>query len=143
MEITWWMWASAALVLAVIEMLGPGFFVIFFAFGAAVTAAALAVAPTLPGWAQLMCFAASSVLALLLFRKRLVAAFGQGSGATTRDVEQEVALPLEDIAPGAVGRAELRGSSWSARNLSETALKKGQRCRVEKVDGLTLNLRAE
>ena len=36
-----------------------------------------------------------------------------------RDVDSlvgEVAMPLEDIVPGAVGRAELRGTVWSARN---------------------------
>ena len=36
-----------------------------------------------------------------------------------RDVDSlvgEIAMPLDDIVPGAVGRAELRGTVWSARN---------------------------
>jgi membrane protein implicated in regulation of membrane protease activity len=37
----------------------------------------------------------------------------------------------------------MRGSSWSARTVGAEALKPGQRCRVEKVEGLTLWLRAE
>jgi len=55
----------------------------------------------------------------------------------------EVATLLEDLAPGAVGRAELRGSSWSVRSAEPKMLSKGARCRVERVDGLTLWVRPE
>jgi membrane protein implicated in regulation of membrane protease activity len=41
-----------------------------------------------------------------------------------------------------VGKVELRGSSWSARS-ARAALARGQRCRVERVDGLTLWVRPE
>ncbi|MGH9387082.1 MAG: NfeD family protein [Vicinamibacterales bacterium] len=37
-----------------------------------------------------------------------------------------------------VGRVEVRGSAWSARNASDVALATGQRCRVVSVDGLLL-----
>ena len=50
---------------------------------------------------------------------------------------------LEDVPPGGVGRAELRGTTWSARGTDGSALARGTRCRVERVDGLTLWLRAE
>jgi membrane protein implicated in regulation of membrane protease activity len=36
----------------------------------------------------------------------------------------------------------MRGSTWTARNVGETQLLKGQRCVVEKVVGLTLYVRA-
>ena len=55
----------------------------------------------------------------------------------------EIAITLEVIQPGAIGRAELRGSSWSARNLHSAELARGQRCRVERVDGLMLFLLPE
>jgi len=42
-----------------------------------------------------------------------------------------------------VGRAELRGTTWSARGVDGVALVRGTRCRVERVDGLTLWLRPE
>ena len=60
-----------------------------------------------------------------------------------RDVDSlvgEVATPLDDIVPGAVGRAELRGTVWSARNESPLAVIKGQRCRVVRIDGLMIFL---
>ena len=54
----------------------------------------------------------------------------------------EDAVVLEDVAPGSVGKAELRGTTWSARSTSLGALVKGQRCKVERVEGLTLWIRA-
>ncbi|MGZ7030612.1 MAG: NfeD family protein, partial [Thermoanaerobaculia bacterium] len=55
----------------------------------------------------------------------------------------EEAITTDEIAPGATGRADLRGSTWSARNVGETPLAKGQRCTVERIDGLLLHIRAK
>ena len=55
----------------------------------------------------------------------------------------DVAKPLEDIAPGAVGRAELRGTVWTARNSSGLAIIRGQRCIVVRVERLTIFLQPE
>ena len=63
-----------------------------------------------------------------------------------RDVDSlvgENAMPLEDIVPGAVGRAELRGTVWSARNATSIAIIRGQRCKVVRVDGLMIFLESE
>ena len=48
--------------------------------------------------------------------------------------------PVASRSPG-VSKAELRGTSWNAR--AREALRRGQRARVVKVDGLTLWLTAE
>jgi len=37
----------------------------------------------------------------------------------------------------------MRGATWTARTAGDAALPKGRRCRVERVEGLTLWLRAE
>jgi membrane protein implicated in regulation of membrane protease activity len=42
------------------------------------------------------------------------------------------------MAPSAIGRVEVRGSMWAARNTSDITLDPGQRARVAAVDGLTL-----
>jgi membrane protein implicated in regulation of membrane protease activity len=47
------------------------------------------------------------------------------------------------IEPGGRGKLELRGSTWDARNVGDTALSAGSRCLVQSVDGLTLHVRAE
>ena len=40
----------------------------------------------------------------------------------------ERALVTEDVAPGGVGKAEMRGASWTARTSGTVALARGQRC---------------
>ena len=55
----------------------------------------------------------------------------------------EVAVPLEDLAPGAVGEAELRGSAWTAKNVDARPLARGERSIVAQVDGLVLSLRGQ
>ena len=42
----------------------------------------------------------------------------------------EVALLSADLLPGAVGKAELHGSTWNVQNGDTQQLYKGQRCRV-------------
>jgi membrane protein implicated in regulation of membrane protease activity len=53
----------------------------------------------------------------------------------------ETAIALADIAPGAVGKAELRGTAWSATNASADPIPASRRCRVDRVDGLMLFIR--
>jgi membrane protein implicated in regulation of membrane protease activity len=50
----------------------------------------------------------------------------------------EVGVVLTAMAPGDVGKVELRGSAWNARNVSDGVLGAGVRSRVLRVDGLTL-----
>ena len=55
----------------------------------------------------------------------------------------ETAVLLDDLPPRGVARAELHGTPWEARSRTEAPLARGQRCRVERVEGLTLWLRPE
>jgi hypothetical protein len=55
----------------------------------------------------------------------------------------DTAVPLEDIPAGAVGRAELRGTVWSARTQDSATLARGQRCKVVNVDRLMILLKPE
>ena len=55
----------------------------------------------------------------------------------------EIGQVMEDLPPAAVGRVELRGSAWSARNASAVPLSRGTRCRVVRVDGLMLFVEPE
>jgi membrane protein implicated in regulation of membrane protease activity len=65
------------------------------------------------------------------------------SGADIDTLVGEVAIATSSIPPGEHGRAELRGSGWSARNVDTSTLAPGQRCRVVAVRGLMLDLRQE
>ena len=128
-----------------VEVFTPGgFFVLFFGVGALVVGVLAGLGIAGPPWAQWLIFSVVSVASLLLFRSRLLARFGHDAPGLHFDtLEREVATPLEDLAPDAIGKAELRGTVWTARNADERPLARGQRSRVVRVEGLTLHLRAE
>ena len=133
----WWLWVLLGLALLVVEMVTPGgLFALFFGVSALVVSGveALGIAPA---WLEWLLFAALGV-ALLLLLRRPVQAKLQTRHASVDTLVGEVAVPLEDLGPHATGRAELRGTSWTARNAGEAPLARGQRCQVQRVDGLTL-----
>ena len=141
----WWIWVLGGLVLLLAEVLTPGgFFVVFFGAGAILVGALKALGWNGPGWAEWLVFTVLSVASLALFRKPLMRRFNlQGSGKPVDRLEGETALVTEEVAAGGVGKAEMRGASWTARSSGKAALARGQRCKVERVEGLTLWLRAE
>jgi membrane protein implicated in regulation of membrane protease activity len=69
--------------------------------------------------------------------------FRMTNGKSVDNLVGETAVVLEDIAPGGVGKAEMRGASWTARTAGAATLSRGQRCRVERIEGLMLWLRPE
>jgi hypothetical protein len=140
----WWIWVLGGLVLLVAEVTTPGgFFAVFFGAGAILVGVAKALGWPGPAWAEWLVFSALSVVSLLLFRRPLMRHFNLTPGKAVDRLEGEAAVVQEEVAPGGVGKAEMRGSSWSARTAGAVALEPGRRCRVEKVEGLTLWLRAE
>jgi membrane protein implicated in regulation of membrane protease activity len=138
----WWAWFLFALALFAGELLTPGgFWLIFFGVGSLAVGLAGVAGFELPAWGQWLAFTAISIVTTLLFRKPLLARVERSTGADRPDeVVGEVATPLAPIAAGAVGKAELRGTVWTARNASERELAAGERCRVTRVDGLQIAL---
>lgn len=133
----------AGFIMLATETLVPGFFLLFFGIGAVFMGFFQLLFPGLPLWMELLIFLAMSTLWLAMFRGRLVAYIEKRNPPKDVDsIEGQTAVATEDIAPGQVGKAELRGASWNALNLGAAPLSKGQRCQVEKMDGLTLQIRA-
>lgn len=141
----WWYWVVLGLVLVAIELATPGgFFVIFFAIAALAVGSLTLVGVTQAAWLQWLLFPVIAVVGLSLFRQPLVGRMGmRGSGEDMDPLVGEVAIATSSIQPGAHGRAELRGTGWSARNVDTAILAPGQRCRVVAVQGLMLDLRQE
>jgi hypothetical protein len=145
MDILWWHWLVFGLFLILVELAAAGgFFVIFFGVAAVLVGLLASVGAAGGFGVQLLMFSVLSVASLLLFRSRLVRRFQQDPQAPPVDeLVGEVALVVEDLAPGAVGKVELRGTNWSARAQAGAALARGTRCRVTGVDGLTLIIEPE
>ncbi len=142
----WWYWAAFGLLLVAIELMTPGgFYFIFFGVAAVVVGGLTFAGLSGPEWVQWLLFSVFAVVSLLLFRRPLVQRLRiTGDGATSMDsLVGEVATAATDMAPGSVAKAELRGTTWTARNVGDVPIARGQRCRVERVDGLTLDIRME
>ncbi len=135
----WWLWLAGGLALVVAELVTPsGFFIIFFGL-AALTVGVLATLEILTaGWVQWLVFSVLSVVYLVVFRGRFQARFEMPPPPDVDSLVGGLAVVQERLLPGVVGKVEVRGSSWSARNVSDATLDAGQRARVASVDGLTL-----
>jgi membrane protein implicated in regulation of membrane protease activity len=122
-----------------IEMLTPGgFFFLFFGVAALVTGG-LASAGVGPDWLLLLVFSVLSVGSLLVFRGPLVRLAAQKKSSAPVDaLAGESVVLTEDLAAGGLGQGELRGTVWKVQNGSSQALSKGQRCRIERAEGLKL-----
>ena len=141
----WWHWLVIGLILVALEMAASGgFYVIFFGIAALAIAGLHVLDWAGPVWFQLVLFSALSILSLVVFRSPLMKWMElDGPGKDVDSLVGDIALPLEDIAAGAVGRAELRGAVWSARNQDATTLVRGERCKVVSVDRLTILIKPE
>lgn len=142
---TWWLWVILGFALMGLELFTPvGFYFLFFGVGALVVGILVGLGLAGPTWMEWLLFSVVSVLSLAVFRGPLLARTrGQGAELVIDRLVGEIALPVEDLAPGAVGKVELRGTTWTAHNDGPIALARGQRCRVTRVDGLTLGIVAE
>lgn len=137
----WWMWLVLGLLLTAGELLTPGgFYLLFFGVGAMATGILVSMIPDMAAWMQWLLFTLFSLAAMLVLRRRLKARFSQSTGRVDSLLD-ETAVAMEDIGVNEIGKAELRGSAWSARNADDQPIAKGQRCRVEKTEGLMLIIR--
>jgi inner membrane protein len=141
----WWHWGLLGLFLLFVEFATPGaLFALFFGISALIVAALLGTGLIAAPWIQWALFSGVAVLAVFLLRQPLRA--GLARGAVPRAVDSlvgETAVVLEDVEAAGTGRVQLRGSPWAARNAGTEGLRKGRRCRVERVEGLTLWVRAD
>jgi membrane protein implicated in regulation of membrane protease activity len=141
----WWHWLVIGLILVGLEMAAAGgFYVIFFGIAAIVIGSLHMFGVAGPVWFQFLLFSVLSVASLLLFRTPMLRWLGADlAGVDVDSLVGETATPLEQIEVGAVGRAEMRGTVWSARNTDNRPLARGERCIVASVDRLMILIKAE
>jgi membrane protein implicated in regulation of membrane protease activity len=138
----WWLWALVGIAMLAVEVAVPGPLVaLFFAIGA------LAVSPLSAFgvgavW-QWIVFSAVSVGSLLLLRGAMRGRLRRRPETPVDSLVGQEAVVLADVPAGGEGKAELRGVPWSARAAAGGPLRAGERCRVERVDGVTLYVRGE
>lgn len=143
----WWHWSILGLVLIGMEILTLGglgnFYFLFFGMSAVLVSLLVWLGLNEPIYLQWFLFAVFGIISFFALRKPLQAkaSFGKQDEMPVDSMVGEQATLVEDIEAQRVGRAELRGSTWSARNAGTTALLKGTSAKVIRVEGLTLWLK--
>lgn len=145
MELLWWHWLVIGLLLVLSELATPGgFFVIFFGVSALIVGGLAAIELAGPVSMQVLLFSVLSVLSLVLFRSRLLKAIQlEPQRPAVDELVGEVGILEGEIAPGQVGKIEVRGTVWQARNTTDSTLATGRRCQVVRVSGLMLDVEPE
>ena len=140
----WWAWIILGLGLLAGELLIAGtFFLFFFGIAALVVGALIPVLHVSSLLLELAVFIALAVALVFSFREKLVGRVRIGRRPPLDSLAGEVAILQEELTANGVAKAELRGGSWNARSSLGHPFPKGQRCIVDRVEGLTLYLRAE
>lgn len=139
----WWLWMVLGFLLLIAEMVTPGLFLLFFGVAGMVVGLLKLLGVAGPVWMEWVLFSGIAVVSMLLFRKPLLLRIKQRTGEDIDRLEAEAAVAMDNIGPDQMGKVELRGSPWNARNVGAAEIARGQRCRVEHVDGLMLRVRAD
>ncbi len=120
-------WFLIGLVLLLLELIIPGFVIIFFGAGAWVTAIVCLIF-NIGVNIQLAVFTFSSVLLLLLLRRYLRKQFFSEDKSVVETLADEflgkTAVVESDIRKGFPGKVSFKGTTWNA--LSDETVKKGQ-----------------
>lgn len=109
-------WFIIGFALLLLEFALPGLIVFFFGFGAWVVAICC-LFTDLTFNNQLILFILSSVLSVLLFRKRVKKMLFARKGSTELLEDEflgKTAMAETDISPGKNGRVQFKGASWNA-----------------------------
>jgi membrane protein implicated in regulation of membrane protease activity len=139
------MWFLAGLILAALELASGGdFFLLLLGVSAILVGACVGAGLAEPFWLQVALYSVFCWVTVFWLRKKLKSRFHAPiAGQEVDALVGQRAVALEDLAEGALGKVELRGTTWSARNGGVLPLSIGAGCRVKRVDGLTLWVEAE
>ncbi|HPR50835.1 MAG TPA: NfeD family protein [Deltaproteobacteria bacterium] len=134
-------WFLVGFAMLIVEFAAPGIFFVFFAIGAWITAIAC-LAFDLNLTAQLLIFLFSSVLSLLLLRRKFQRVF-TGTAISTEEMPSDEfigkkAVVKQTITPGRPGKVELHGSTWTAE--ADEPIEENEYVVVSGRDGLVLQV---
>lgn len=139
----WWAWILSGLVLLGLELLLGTFYMLFLGLAAIIVGLIAMFGASGPVWLEWLLFIVFSSGLVLLLRKPLLGKFVIRNEINDTDtLVGQVAVASEAILPGGIGKVEMRGSVWTAHNNGAVALLPGQRCVVERIQGLSLWVRA-
>ncbi len=137
-------WFLVGIALLIMEFMAPGLIIAFFGAGACLVAIVCLFADISLN-TQLIIFIVSSVLLLIVLRKRLKGIFTghiKSKQEMTEDISElvgERAVVTSAITPEANGKVELHGTDWQGQSDEEIA--EGTAVEIVSKDGLTLKVK--
>ena len=134
----WWIWMIMAVVLAIGEILTAGFFILWFAIGAAAAGVAAMLGLNLP--LQLVVFIVVSIIlfaASRRFAERFTKPQPEGIGADRFFGRSAVVLEEIDNHKG-TGKIRLNREEWRASSINDDVITEGKVVNIESVDGTRL-----
>lgn len=144
MQLDWWHWAVAGIVLILLELAVPAFVLVWFGLGAVLVALAVALLPAMGVTTQLAVWLAASLLLVALWFKVFKPGFHKTRvGTATADIVGEVGLLAKPVAPFEKGEVRfqkpLLGSEvWPC--IADEAIAAGERVRIVAVEGSLLKV---
>ena len=139
---TWWSWMILGAILLAAELLGveAAFFLAFIGVAAMAVGLLELAGAGLDAWVQWLVFAVLAIILMVFFRKKLYTKLrGDGVGYEVGPAGETVTIQ-EAMAPGQSGRLSYRGTDWTVVNDSDQDLSAGETVRINRVDGLKLNI---
>ena len=137
-------WCVAGILLALSELMVPGFFIVFFGAAALLVGVFLYFVPDFPLTGVAILYLALSLGLLFGSRKLFPKTFHGNTSREKGDPDEDQvrgarAVVTEAIPPDRVGRVEFRGSQWNAT--ADAPIPAGADVIVERRDNLTLHVR--
>lgn len=138
-------WFLLGLVLIFLEFAVPGVILVFFGIGAWVVAASTYLGLTGSFESQLILFAVTSIVLLVVLRKWIKGKF-YGHVRDVQDLTKNIdeftghtVVVLKDVIPNKMdGTVEFKGASWRA--ISDVHIKSGEVAIITDIDGITLKI---
>ena len=120
-------WFIAGFILLILELIIPGFVIIFFGVGAWITAL-VCILFGINIHVQVIIFTISSVILLIVFRKYFKSRFFKENKSISDALEDEfigkTAVVESEIKKGIPGKISFKGTNWTA--ISDTTILKGE-----------------
>lgn len=138
----WWGWIVIGTLLFCAEMftIDAQFYLIFIGAGAIIVGLTGLLGIDLPVWGQWLLFAALSVTSMVAFRRKLYDKIRGGVVPVSDSVVGGRIVLEQDLKPGATGRANYRGTTWTVFNIGDQQIPAGGSATIKAMDGLTLRV---
>ena len=136
-------WLLIGLGLAFLELLTPGFVILFFGFAAKTVALLRWFIPDLTFTLQVLIFSALSIAYILVLRRWMKRLFLGDRGGSENELNEFVgrqATVIEAIDPPREGRVEVIGASWKA--IADRPIPAGTTVKILAQENLTLKIEA-